>query len=71
MVVVVAGNVVVGIVFDVGGCVDIVGVYRCRCCHRCYTMSCSLRRVNRLPVCVFETEAVFHLSFFVAILSPW
>ena len=34
VVVVVAGNVVVGIVFEIGG-VDIVGVYRCRCCHRC------------------------------------
>ena len=41
MVVVVAGNVVVGIVFEIG-VVDIVGVYRCCCCHRCYIMSCSL-----------------------------
>ena len=67
IVVVVAGNVVVGIVFEIGG-VDIVGVYRCRCCHCCYIMSCSLRRVNRVPVCVFETEAVFH---FFPFLSPF
>ena len=28
-------SLVVGIVFEIGG-VDIVGVYRCRCRHRCY-----------------------------------
>ena len=69
MFVVVAGNVVVGIVIVAGNDVDIVGVYCCRCCHRFYIMSCSLGRVNRLPgpVCVFETEAVFLFLF----LSPF
>ena len=64
-----AGNVAVGIVIVDGSDVEIVGVYCCRCRHRCYIMSYSLRRVNRLPgpVCVFETEAVFLFLF----LSPF